>query len=177
MSTPKYLEAFRRAARESQTCEKSEISEKRGEDRGLISLNSLISHPGPTRFGRFGRTFSALEARCPDHVPAMRWQQCVEDGRRFLAKWGEQAEALGWSSADFFALHQPPAKPHPSYSRLSRYDATGLCWLLEGREVIALTASTATIRNPTTGNVTTYRKHNKPAYGPLGDSLLDIDPR
>src|SRR5262249_25427004 len=70
-----------------------------------------------------------------------------------------------------FGLHPPPERPHPSYSRLSRYDATGLCWLLQGRRVAALTADTAAIENPATGNLTTYRKHNKPALGPLGDSL------
>jgi hypothetical protein len=82
---------------------------------------------------------------------------------------------LGWTSADLFGLHPPPAKPHPSYSRLSRYDATGLCWLLQGREVIALTEATASIRNSNTSNVTVYRKLNKPALGPLGDSLDDLE--
>ena len=51
-------------------------------------------------FGRFGRTFSALEARCPDFVPTDRWQLAVEDGRVFLARWGGQAEALGWTARD-----------------------------------------------------------------------------
>jgi hypothetical protein len=81
----------------------------------------------------------------------------VEDGRRFLAKWGAQAEALGWTSADLFGLHTPPERPHPSYSRLSRYDATGLCWLLQGRPVVALTEATAAIQGPT-GAITTYRR-------------------
>jgi hypothetical protein len=70
--------------------------------------------------------------------------------------------------------HQQPANPHPSYNRLSRYDATGLIWLLERRKVIALTADTASIRNPKTGTVTAYRKHHKPGLGPLGDSLDDF---
>src|SRR5262249_26662697 len=120
---------------------------------------------------RYRKTFAALQDRCPSLIPVERWQQCVEDGKHFLGKWGSQAEALGWSSADLFGLHTPPANPHPSYSRLSRYDATGLCWLLQGKEVIALTADTATIRNPSSGSITTYRKYNKPALGPLGDSL------
>ena len=98
----------------------------------------------------------------------------MADGSRFLALWGEQAEALGWSSADLFGLHTPPAKPHSSYSRLSRYDATGLIWLLQRRPVVALTATTATTRNPTTGNATTYHKNNKPGLGPLGNSLDDL---
>jgi hypothetical protein len=83
---------------------------------------------------------------------------------------------LGWSSADLFGLAAVPEKPHPSYSRLSRYDATGLCWLLEGRPVVALTADTASIRHGS-GSVTTYRKHHKPALGPLGDDMFDIDLR
>jgi hypothetical protein len=51
---------------------------------------------------------------------------------------------------------------------------TGLLWLLQGREVVALTESTAAIMNAT-GNVTTYRKHHKPALGPVGDSLDDLE--
>jgi hypothetical protein len=39
--------------------------------------------------------------------------------------------------------------------------------------VIALTEATAAIQNPT-GAVTVYRRFNKPALGPLGDSLDDF---
>jgi hypothetical protein len=102
-----------------------------------------------------------------------RWQAAVEDGRRFLARWGVQAEAFGWTARDLFGLHPSPAKPHPSYTRLSRYDETGLIWLLDGREVVALTEATAAIQNPT-GAITVYRRHNKPALGPPGDSLDDL---
>jgi hypothetical protein len=124
---------------------------------------------------RFRRTYAHLQLKPPDYIPEDRWQQCIEDGRAFLHQWGEAAQRLGWTSADLFGLHTPPAKPHPSYSRLSRYDATGLIWLLQGREVLALTEATATIKNPISGSITTYRRYNKPALGPLGDSLLDID--
>ena len=170
--TPKYLEAFRQAAHEAGGGVISEVCEERGEGKRHNSLSSLNT-PLPGSFGRFGRTFSALESRCPDHIDVARWQQCVEDGRRFLATWGNQAEALGWTSADLFGLHTPPDKPQPSYRRLSLYDAMGLVWLLQGRPVVALTADAAAIENPT-GNVTVYRKHNKPALGPLGDSLEDL---
>jgi len=100
-----------------------------------------------------------------------RWYG-AEDGWRFLARRGDRARALGWTARDLFGLHTSPAKPHPSYTRLSRYDETGLCWLLDGREVVALTEATAAIQNPT-GAITIYRKHNKPALGPPGDSLDD----
>jgi hypothetical protein len=123
---------------------------------------------------RYRKVFAHLQLKPPALVPIGRWRRAVEDGKRFLAKWGEQAQALGWSSADLFGLHEIPAKPHPSDNRLSRYDCMGLIWLLEGRPVVALTADTASIRNPKTGNVTTYRRFNKPALGPLGDSLDDF---
>src|SRR5262249_32006370 len=122
---------------------------------------------------RYGRVFRALEARRPDLIPADRWQAAVEDGCRFLARWGEQAEALGWTARDLCGLIAVPEHAKPSFNRLSRYDETGLIWLLQGREVMALTEATAAIQNPT-GAITIYRRHNKPALGPVGDSLDDF---
>jgi hypothetical protein len=59
---------------------------------------------------------------------------------------------------------------------LSRYNETGLIWLLTGREVVALTENTAVIQSPAGGSHLVYRRFNKPALGPLGDSLDDLDP-
>jgi hypothetical protein len=134
------------------------------------SINALEQ----TRFGCFGRTWAALAGRSPAHVPADRWQQAVEDGRRFLARWGAQAMPLGWTSNDLFALSPVPAHIKPSFQRLSRYDETGLIWLLQGRVVVGLTASMAAIQNPS-GSITCYHKHNKPAIGPRLGSLGDHD--
>ena len=47
--------------------------------------------------------------------------------------------------------------------------------MLEGREVIALTGDTAAIRGQS-ASVTIYRKNNKLALGPVGDSLDDLNP-
>src|SRR5262249_41844336 len=77
---------------------------------------------------------------------------------RFLARWGEQAEAFGWTSRDLFGLPTVPEHAKPRFNRLSRYDETGLIWLLNGRWVVALTQDTAAIQNPATGLVTTYRR-------------------
>ena len=117
----------------------------------------------------------ALELRCPDFVETGRWRQAVEDGRQFLASWSEQANAFGWTARELFGLHTPPERPAANYSRLSRYDETGLIWLLRGRPVVALTETTAAIQGATA--VLTYRKLNKPALGPLGDSLDDMGRR
>jgi hypothetical protein len=123
--------------------------------------------------GSLDHALLRLMCACPDYVDGRPWQQCIWDARRFLRKWGSQAEALGWTPEDLFGLHEPPANPHPSYSRLSRYDETGLCWLLRGRVVVALTTTVAAVESYG-GPPTKYRKYHKPALGPLGDSLEDF---
>jgi len=133
----------------------------------------VFKNSASPKLGALRNVFTVLERRCPDHVEPDRWQQAVEDGHRFLAQWGEQAEALGWTVRDLFGLAPVPDKPAANYRRLSRYDETGLIWLLRSRPVVALTADTAAIQSPS-GNVTVYRKHAKPALGPLGDSLDDL---
>jgi hypothetical protein len=77
----------------------------------------------------YAEVLDHLDRRCPEHIEVERWQQCIADASRFIATWGDKALALGWSNRDLFGLHKPPAKPHPAYSRLSRYDDTGLLWL------------------------------------------------
>jgi hypothetical protein len=169
----KYLDIIRRIDEEERGRDISDLS-----DKSPTAVCDAMGARDPQytfgRLGRFGRTFQELERRCPEYVEAADWQQAVEDSRRFLAQWSEQALALGWTSRDLFGLHTPPDEPRSSYRRLSRYDCTGLVWLLRGRPVVALTEGTAAIRS-TTGNVTKYRKHDKPALGPLGDSLGDTE--
>jgi hypothetical protein len=123
--------------------------------------------------GALADALAELESKCPDHVDVERWHRCIKDARRFLGDWGRHAAALGWTAKDLFGLHQPPADPHPSYRRLSRYDETGLLWLLGGRRVVALTETTAAIQS-SGGSRLIYRRHHKPALGPLGDSMEDF---
>src|SRR6516162_8830492 len=123
----------------------------------------------------YASALATLRAESPAYVDAADWQQAIEDGHRFVTQWGKQAEGLGWAPADLFGLHTPPEKPAPNYRRLSRYDQTGLIWLLHGRQVVELTKDKAVIETAT-GTVS-YRRYNKPALGPLGDSLDDFAPR
>jgi hypothetical protein len=141
---------------EGGACGKSELSEKR------------ITRPFP-----YAAALDRLERRCPDYVEPDRWHQCIEDARRFLAAWGEMAASLGWTSRELFGLHQVPQQPAATYQRLSRYDATGLIWLLQGHPGVALTNGEAAIQR--NGAVVVYRKDRKPAFGPLGDNLDDIE--
>jgi len=135
-------------------------SEKSGTARG-----TLAGQP-------YSGVVVVLRSKCPELIDCDRWQQATRDANAFLATWGAQAHALGWTVRELFGLHPIPTRPAPSYQRLSRYDATGLVWLLRGRPVIALTETKAAIQSA--GAVVTYRKTNKPALGPLGDSLDDF---
>jgi hypothetical protein len=98
----------------------------------ITSFNSFSSYsfdpPKRVEFGRFGRTFplartlEVLEQRCPDHVPLKHWQQATEDGRRFLIRWGEQAERLGCISRQ--PIH---TRPIPAYPDTMRSGSFGCC--------------------------------------------------
>jgi hypothetical protein len=144
-------------------------------DGGFDSFDSTQGAGFSNFPAHYSRTIAALKSRCPDLVPVDRWRLAIDDGRRLLARWGDQAQSLRWTARDLFGLHKPPAQPHPSYRRLSRYDETGLVWLLQGREVVAFTEGTAVIRS-STGALTIYRRDNRPALGPVGDSLDDFEP-
>jgi hypothetical protein len=135
----------------------------------VAKVQPAVSGPHPYRL-----IFDALERRCPDHIKHDRWQQAISDGMHFLVQWGEQAAASGWTARDLFGLAEIPERPRPNYQRLSRYDQTGLLWLLQGRRVVELTKDKAVIETAT-GTVA-YRRYNKPALGPLGDSLDDFAP-
>ena len=149
------------ALRKVQEVQKVQGTESRGTstDRDPVSYTSELA---------------VLRAECPAYIDAADWQQASEDGARFVTQRGKLGEALGWAPADLFGLHTPPEKPTPNYRRLSRYDQTGLIWLLQGRRIVALTKDTAVIE--TANGTVVYRLYNKPALGPLGDSLDDFAP-
>jgi len=127
------------------------------------------------KLGTYERVFATLRAQCPQLIEPDRWQQAIHDADSFLATWGAQAHTLGWTARELFGLHAIPERPAAAYRRLSRYDETGLNWLLQGKPVIGLTESKAAIRGHS-GATVSYRKHNKPALGPLGDCLDDMGP-
>jgi hypothetical protein len=115
--------------------------------------------PSHSDFGDqpYCRIVTALSKRCPDFVDEQTWRQAIADGAHFLAQWGEQAAALGWTPRDLFGLADVPDKPGPNYQRLSRYGQMGLVWLLKGRRVVALTKDSASIKTAI-GTLSYYRR-------------------
>ena len=169
----KYLDILRRVEAQRGHYDRNDIDDQRpylaGGSADFGRLSRFCRRAPP-----FSQTFEALERRCPNRIDNIcDWGRAVEDGRRFLNRWSERAAALGWTAQDLFGLSRVPDKPAPNYRRLSGYDETGLIWLLHGRPVVALTDTAAAIEK-STGAVTIYRRHNKPALGPLGDSLGDF---
>jgi hypothetical protein len=79
-----------------------------------------------------------------------QWADLIEDGRRFLERWGADAARLGWTAVDLFGVH--PVQPW------ARYDCMGLVPLIWAGEVVALDATRATIQMVTGGPITYLRK-------------------
>jgi hypothetical protein len=153
---------------------------KRGENQIETAIPAKIAkvakvQPAVSGPPRYRMIFDALERRCPDFVPNDRWKRAIEDAQSFLAIWGTQADALGWTERELFGLHPVPTKPHPSFHLLSRYDIVGLIWLLHGRPVIALTETEATILAPSGANLM-YRRHNTMVATALADSIDNMGP-
>jgi hypothetical protein len=67
-----------------------------------------------------------------------RWEMLLHDAERFLDRWSSTAHAMDWTTLDLFGVH--PTRP------AVRLDVMGLLLLLQGGEVIALTAEVASIR-------------------------------
>jgi hypothetical protein len=173
-STPKPCGGGRKAAIEGGACR--DQYEERAEAEAMARRASGIYDNTQTEHeaNPYASALAALRPKCPDYVPADRWRQAIADATTFATQWGAKAQALGWTEHDLFGLHMQSERPAASYCRLSRYDETGLIWLLRGHPIIALTETIAAIQGATA--VLTYRKLNKPALGPLGDSLDDIAP-
>jgi hypothetical protein len=75
---------------------------------------------------------------CPVSVEPNRWLQLQGDANRFVAAWGRQAAALGWSTLDIFGCHPT----HPA----DRYDAMGLVWMIADAEVVTMGAEVVNLR-------------------------------
>jgi len=84
-----------------------------------------------------------------DWLPGDRWSELLADAETFLARWGKAAQQLGWIALDLFSVH--PLAP------AARIGCWGLILFVRGGDVVALTASAATIRHRSAA-VLTYRR-------------------
>ena len=72
-----------------------------------------------------------LRRCCPECMNIDRWATAIADGEAFLAKWGRQAKAIGWTAHDLFGLHNLPARPHtcplPGFIAMTALGLCGFC--------------------------------------------------
>jgi hypothetical protein len=80
------------------------------------------------------------ERSSPDWMVPDRWEMLLHDAARFLDRWSSTAHSMGWTTLDLFGVH--PTRP------AVRFDVMGLLLLLQGSEVVTLTAESASIRRP-----------------------------
>lgn len=118
---------------------------------GLASLATLATLPGTIGAG----IASLDEGRCPTRANASEWAAVVRDAKRLAEEgWASQALSLGWTPLDLFgAVTDPAGDP----------EADGLAVKLNGRRVLALCASFATVENGPNARVFIYRGTNEGA--------------
>jgi hypothetical protein len=91
----------------------------------------------------------------PRDVPPKRWVRFIDDCGNFIDNgWARRAAELGWTAFDLFGCDR--SKP---FARIGR---SGLLWLLDGRQLRALTAETALINTASGSGLTFYRRPHEP---------------
>jgi hypothetical protein len=103
---------------------------------------------------------------CADRLAnftATRWNDLIRDSAGFLNLWGEQAAKLGWTASDIFGVH--PKAPS------SRCDQMGVALLIHGGTIVAITDSTAVIKERS-GSLLTWRRSVDRRSVPIWDLLV-----
>ena len=83
--------------------------------------------------------FAALQCMpVPRGIPARIWRAMVDGGGRFLDKWGNKADALGWTPGELFGLDKD--------APLNRRDRRGAAFFLADAEVVDITEDEITVK-------------------------------
>jgi hypothetical protein len=91
--------------------------------------------------GAYADAFARLQIAQPIGVPHSQWLRAIDDAGRFLDQWGNMAEKLQWSAQDIF---EKPAAAAGTTLPLD-LGTVGLCWVIDGKNVVALDACSVTI--------------------------------
>jgi len=97
---------------------------------------------GPQRTSEWRSTLAGLTRGGMEKLTQAQWDEALSDAENFLSRWGSVAHSLGWKAADMFCVCM-----HNDGSPTPRVLAVfGLSFAIQGGEVVALTAHSATIR-------------------------------
>jgi hypothetical protein len=89
----------------------------------------------------YATAFGELQIAQPIGVSHPQWLRAIDDAGCFFDQWGNVAAQLQWSAKDIFK------KPAALTVKTPALDlgTFGLCWVIDGRNVVALDAYSATI--------------------------------
>jgi hypothetical protein len=136
-------------------------SESHQRDSAGVTLVTLVTSVPPTAeldevvpdsvAQRWREAIARIEGQdAPARVRSARWQQFIKDANTFIEEWAARATADGWDAVCLFGVlpEAPEAAIH----------VAGLVWLLQGDNVVAITASTASIMTRSGAIQTYYRR-------------------
>lgn len=98
-------------------------------------------------------------ARCPAELNPATWRGLVMDARMLLQNWGGDLISMGWTTLEVFGVNRSPAA--------RRLDVPGLIYFLKGRQVEAIDADTALIRENRRDTMTFQRRLVAPGGVPI----------
>lgn len=136
----------------AEACDNSDKSDKSPEPASIVPIVASVSDlPADIRAG----LERLAKAPAPRSRRADLWPEIVADALGLAAAgWAAQALGLGWGVLDLWgAVSDPAGDPA----------ADGLAVKLEGRRVLALCASFATVADERGGRAYLYRVHNEGA--------------
>jgi hypothetical protein len=82
--------------------------------------------------------------------PSESWRELIRNAELFLSFWGRQAADLGWATLDLFGVHRlAPA---------ARFSCMGLLLSVRRGRVVAITAKSARIEQPSGARLTYMRR-------------------
>jgi len=89
----------------------------------------------------YAGAFAQLQIAQPIGVPHPQWLRTIDDAGRFLDRWGNVAAQLQWSAEDIFKRPAALTVKTPPLD----LGTFGLCWVIDGQNVVALDACSVTI--------------------------------
>ncbi len=121
------------------------------ERAAIIEYGSAVPREWAEGFARL-----CTMPRHPDFTETA-WQQLIDDAGRFLDHWAIQVAAMGWTTQEVFGVH--PGKPD------ARIDLKGLVPCIGGKEVIAVSADSATIQTLSGAHQRVFRRSDIQSSG------------
>lgn len=105
----------------------------------------------------WAEAFATLDCSRPVHpYTAHEWQRLIDDGARFLDRWGAEAAKLGWRTVDVFGVVR--SLGHDMRPRDEVGQRAGLVPLIAGGVVTHITEDRATIVMPSGSSLTYLRR-------------------